>query len=63
MGVLSTCTVVWQRDISGGIQKCDMQTYLYVMVINNKRQGHLFKNREGSNCVDREMVWTGGSTL
>ena len=29
-----------------------MQTYLYVMVINNKRQGHLFQNMEDSSCVD-----------
>ena len=28
------------------------QTYLYVMVITNKRQGHLFHNMEGSSCVD-----------
>ena len=45
-------TVVWLRGISGGIQKCHMQTNLYVMVINNKRQGHLFQNMEGSSCVD-----------
>ena len=29
-----------------------MQTYLYVIVINNKRQGHLFQNIEGSRGVD-----------
>ena len=29
-----------------------MQMYLYVMVINNKRQGHIFQNMEGSSCVD-----------
>ena len=52
MGVRSTCTVAWLRGISDGIQKCHMQTHLYVMVINNKRQGHLFQNMEGSNCVD-----------
>ena len=32
----STCTVVWLRGISGGIQKCHMQTHLYVMVINQQ---------------------------
>ena len=52
MGVRSTCTVVWLRGISAGNQKCHMHTYLYVMVINNKRQGHHFQNMEGSNCVD-----------
>ena len=52
MGVRSTCTVVWLRGIIGGIQKCHMKTHLYVMVINNKRQGHLFLNMEGSSCVD-----------
>ena len=51
MGVRSTCAVVWLRDVSGGIQKCHMQTYLFVMVINNKRHGHLFQNMEGSSCV------------
>ena len=48
----STCTVVWLRSISGGIQKCHMQTHLYVMVINNKRQCYIFQNMEGSSCVD-----------
>ena len=52
MGVLSTYTVVWLRCISGGIQKCHMLTYLYVMVINNKMHDHLFQNMEGSGCVD-----------
>ena len=47
-----TCTVVWLRVISRGIQKCHMQTHLYVIVIKNKRQGHLFQNMEGSSCVD-----------
>ena len=51
MGVHSTCTVVWLRGISGVIQKCHMQTYLYVIVINYKRQGHLFQNMEGSSFV------------
>ena len=51
MGVRSTCTVVWLRGISGGIQKCHMQTHLYMMVIN-KRQGQLFQIIEGSSCVD-----------
>ena len=54
MGVRSTCTVVWLKDVSGGIQKCHMQTYLYVMMFNNnKRQGHPFQNTEVSSCVDR----------
>ena len=57
MGVHSTCTFVWLRGISGGIQKCHIQKHLYVMVINNrlhpnKSQGHLFRNMEGSSCVD-----------
>ena len=52
MGVRSTCTVVRLRGISGVIQKCHIQTYLYVMVINNKRQGHLFQYMVGSSCVD-----------
>ena len=46
------CTVVWLRCISGGIQKCHMQTYLYVMVMNNIRKSHRFQNIEGSGCVD-----------
>ena len=58
MGVRSTCTVVWLRGVSGGIPKCHMQTYLYVMVINNKWQGHVFQNMDGSSCVDRlETYW------
>ena len=48
----STCTGVWLRSESGGLQKGHMQTYLYVMVINNKRQGDLFQNIEDSSCVD-----------
>ena len=52
MGVRSTFTVVWMRGISGVIHKCHMQTHLSVMVINNKRQAHLFQNMEGSSCVD-----------
>ena len=77
MGVRSTCIVALLIGVSDGIHKCHMQTYLYVMVIN-KRQGHLFRNMEGSSCVyrlatyrrssitrgeKREMVWTGCSTL
>ena len=58
-GVHSTCTVVWLRGISDGIQKCHMQTYLYVMMINNKKQGHLFQNIEGSSCVYQLMPETG----
>ena len=34
-----------------------MQTYLYVMVINNKRQGQLFPNMEGSGCVDQIAMY------
>ena len=51
-GVLSTCTVVYLGGISGGIQKCHMQTYMYVMVINNKKKDNLFQNMECSSCVD-----------
>ena len=49
-GCRSTCTVVFLRGISGGIKKCHMQTYLCVMVINKKRQGHLFQNMKVSLC-------------
>ena len=77
MGVRCTCTVVWLTGVSVDIQKYHMQTYVYVMVINNKRRGRLFLNIEGSSCVDllatyrlsisggqkRELVWTGCSTL
>ena len=51
MDVRSTCPV-WLRGISGGVQKCHMQTYLYVMVINNKRLDYSFHNMEGSSYVD-----------
>ena len=57
MGVRSTCIVVWQRGISGGIQKCHMQTYLYVMVINTRWHGHLFQNMGGSSCVDQLVTY------
>ena len=42
-GLHGTCTVVWLRGISGRIQKYHIQTYLYVIVINNKRQVKIWK--------------------
>ena len=58
MGVNSICTVVWLSGISGGIQKCHMQAYLYMVVINNRRQGHIFQNMGGSSCVDKLAMYS-----
>ena len=58
MGVGSTCTVVWLRGVSGGIQKCHMQTYLYVMVINNKS---IFINQASILIEDTMVIRVEGS--
>ena len=53
MGARSTCTVVWLRGVSGGIQKCHMP---YILVCDGDQQqevGPSFSKYGGSSCVDR----------
>ena len=35
-----------------GSRNVTCRHHLYVMVINNERQGHIFQNMKGSSCVD-----------